>query len=191
MLSAKSAKNRRYAAGFAGALALASMAGLTWRFDRSGSPAPRAVPLESPSPVESARPASANDSRLFGYEVTSWEPERSVSFSALWDDRPKPPMGLGLGQAPAADEAAEKLANDRFEDFSGRTRELVADWRALDQSQLAREPWDHFLQSWVDPLLVESDGVSFYDPAGDPVKSVLPVNRPRAYGFGIKFRTSF
>jgi hypothetical protein len=43
----------------------------------------------------------------------------------------------------------------------------------------------------VDPLVVESDGLGFFDPSQVPVNSPMPIRLPKAYGFGLRFRMSF
>ncbi|HAB15729.1 MAG TPA: hypothetical protein DCE44_04685 [Verrucomicrobiales bacterium] len=69
--------------------------------------------------------------------------------------------------------------------------ELAAQWGAQDRLQRKSDIWDKFWRNWVDPLLTESDGWSFYDPTEDRPRAPLPVNLPRAFGAGVQFRASF
>lgn len=94
---------------------------------------------------------------------------------------------LANGPEPVSEEAAEMTGVDP----GFRGSEVMTEWVQTDRNRGYRGPWHHFLENWVDPLVVESDGISFYDPSEYPVKSLLPVKLPKAYGFGVKFRASF
>jgi len=71
-----------------------------------------------------------------------------------------------------------------------RPVDLQSEWRSADQRRF-EDNWNHFLRTQVDPLVVESDGLGFFDPSQIPVNSPMPIRLPKAYGFGLRFRMSF
>lgn len=125
----------------------------------------------------------------FNYDLAAWHrllPEPRVVLGAgpveVWK-----PSAVESGTEGSEKPASESVAVDPW----NRGAEVATAWVQEDRNRGYRGPWHHFLENWVDPLVVESDGVSFYDPSEYPVKSLLPVKLPKAYGFGIKFRASF
>jgi len=92
-------------------------------------------------------------------------------------------------RSTAEEKEAAPLHSDEKTPFG--TAELESIWHRRDPAEAKRSSWDQFLRDWVDPLVVESDGVSFYDPTEYRVRSVLPVKEARGIGFGVKFRVSF
>lgn len=71
-----------------------------------------------------------------------------------------------------------------------RPIDLQSEWRSADQQRF-EDNWNHFLRTRVDPLVVESDGLGFFDPSQVPVNSPMPIRLPKAFGFGLRFRMSF
>jgi hypothetical protein len=71
-----------------------------------------------------------------------------------------------------------------------RPIDLQSEWRSADQRRF-EDNWNHFLRTQVDPLVVESDGLGFFDPSQIPVNSPMPIRLPKAFGFGLRFRMSF
>lgn len=91
------------------------------------------------------------------------------------------------------DSAGEEFGNDpgRDQPMRGWAETVVTDWNAVDRARAGLGSWERFLQTWLDPLLRESDGWGFFDPAAYQIPSVLPVQRPREFGLGLRFRASF
>ncbi len=175
----------------AGGLAAILAAVWYWNADRT------LAPTLSPVPVRVELPAAQTPSltlwpespTYFNYELLAW---RNLLPAPVVAAVPVPRVAPG---AAARDGGSEQAPEGRDEQADMdpwiRSSEVMSDWVQVDRSRGYRGPWHHFLENWVDPLVVESDGVGFYDPSEYPVNSVLPVKLPKAYGFGVKFKASF
>ncbi len=115
-----------------------------------------------------------------------------------------PLLGYHLPEEPAPSDprldatssvvpAGEEFGTDPVwdEPVRGPVERVVADWNAADRARAGLGSWERFLRTWLDPLLRESDGLGFFDPAAYQIPSVLPESRPREFGFGLRFRASF
>lgn len=152
-------------------------------------PSPAAAGVELPAVQTPKLTLWPESPTHFNYDLSAW---RNLLPAPVVVVGSAPLVGTG---AATSDGGAELTPAERDErdgvDPWVRSSEVMSDWVQVDRNRGYRGPWHHFLENWVDPLVVESDGVSFYDPSEYPVNSVLPLKLPKAYGFGVKFKASF
>jgi hypothetical protein len=177
---------------FAVAGGLAAIVAAAWFRSADPTKAPTADPTSSQPQTGAAQTPSLTlwpeTPTHFNYDHFAWRALLPVPVVPAAPEPLADSEGAELATGPERVEEGEELTGM---DPWVRRSEVVSDWVQMDRSRGYRGPWHHFLENWVDPLVVESDGVSFYDPSEYPVKSLLPVKLPKAYGFGVKFRASF
>ena len=181
----------RLGIGAAGALAAILVA--AWYRGADPTLAPAADPTASqPQTGDTQTPSLTlwpETPTHFNYDRFAWRALLPVPVVPAAPEPLADSEGVELATRPEL--ASEDMAESTGMDPWVRSSEVMSEWVQTDRNRGYRGPWHHFLENWVDPLVVESDGVSFYDPSEYPVKSLLPVKLPKAYGFGIKFRASF
>lgn len=127
----------------------------------------------------------------FEYNLASWErvlpPSRKPSGSQ------PVPFSTGSSVSAQLDSPAPELATKPEAETipTDPALELSRSWAEAERAHRGYPGWDHFLDVYINPLFVESDGLSFYDPTEVGDNPLLPTRNSRGFGFGLQFRTSF
>ena len=168
---------------------------LVWWSRRMGAPEvppepPQVVVVPPPEPPRPPEPRPVVEPPTYlTYETESWrrilpEPTRRPEEARkAFDDLL---LALAFDRATASGRSGPGYKGAP----PTRTVSLESEWRSADQRRF-EDNWNHFLRTQVDPLVVESDGLGFFDPSQIPVNSLMPIRLPKAYGFGLRFRMSF